>query len=144
MSIPIVIIILLAILLVAWGVCRFAARAGAAPLAPATRQAWGSDSEVRLLLQRGQKIEAIKLLVADRRLGLKEAKDAVEALERGGVLPALGAGATLRVLAPAALAEITTLAAAGKQIDAVRRYRELTSADLKTSKAAVEALRATR
>jgi ribosomal protein L7/L12 len=38
---------------------------------------------IKALLARGQKIEAIKLLRAQTRIGLKEAKDAVEALERG-------------------------------------------------------------
>lgn len=145
MSTPIIIIILLVILLAAWGWFKFAGRAAAAPSAPlAPKQNWNSDSEVRLLLQRGEKIKAIQLLVADRRLGLKEAKDAVEALERTGVLPPLGADVALRVLTPEAVAEITSLVAAGRQIDAIRLYRELTGADLKESKEAVEALAATR
>lgn len=144
MSTPIVIIVLLAILLAAWAGYKFAGRSAAPPEKRAPKQAWGSDSEVRLLLQRGRKIEAIQLLVADRHLGLKEAKAAVDALERTGVLPALGADAALRVLTPEAVAEITSLAAAGRQIDAIRLYRELTGADLKESKEAVEALVAAR
>jgi hypothetical protein len=39
--------------------------------------------EIRALMQRGQKINAIKLLREQTNLGLKEAKDAVEAIERG-------------------------------------------------------------
>lgn len=144
MSTPIVIIILLAILLAAWAWFRFAGRSAEPPAPGAAKQDWGSDSEVRLLLQRGQKIQAIKLLVTTRSLGLKEAKDAVEALERTGVLPPLGADVALRVLTPEAVAEITSLAAAGRQIDAIRLYRERTGADLKESKEAVEALTATR
>jgi ribosomal protein L7/L12 len=144
MSIPVVIIILLAILLAAWAWFRFAGRAAVPPATGATRQDWGSDSEVRLLLQRGQKIEAIKLLVSTQKLGLKEAKDAVEMLERTGVLPPRGAGTVLRVLTPEAVAEIKTLAAAGRTIDAIRLYRERTGADLKESKAAVEALSTAR
>ncbi len=141
MSTPIVIIILLVILLAAWGWFKFAGRAAAAPLAAGVpKQNWNSDSEVRLLLQRGQKVEAIKLLVATRSLGLKEAKDAVDALELTGVLPPLGADVALRVLTPEAVAEITSLAVAGRQIDAIRLYRERTGADLKESKEAVEAL----
>lgn len=38
---------------------------------------------IKALLARGQKIEAIKLLRAQTLIGLKEAKDAVEAIERG-------------------------------------------------------------
>ncbi|MGH8616524.1 MAG: hypothetical protein ACREUW_02445 [Burkholderiales bacterium] len=145
MSTPIIIIILLVILLAAWGWFKFADRAVVAPpTAGLPKPDWGSDSEVRLLLQRGQKIEAIKLLVTERRLGLKEAKDAVESLERAGVLPPPGADVALRVLTPEAVAEIRTLVAGGRQIDAIRLYRERTGADLKESKEAVEALVATR
>lgn len=38
---------------------------------------------IKALLARGQKIEAIKLLRMQTKIGLKEAKDAVEAIERG-------------------------------------------------------------
>jgi ribosomal protein L7/L12 len=40
-------------------------------------------TQIRDLLSRQQKIEAIKFLRYQRGLGLKEAKDYVEALERG-------------------------------------------------------------
>ncbi len=39
--------------------------------------------EIQALMRRGQKINAIKLLREQTNLGLKEAKDAVEAIERG-------------------------------------------------------------
>lgn len=140
-----IIIILLVILLAAWGWFRYAGRSVAAPAsAGLPKPDWSRDSEVHRLLQRGQKIEAIKLLVTDRWLGLKAAKDAVAALARTGVLPPLGAGAAVRVLTPDVTAEIRTLAAYGRQIDAIRLYRELTGADRKESKAAVDALTATR
>ena len=38
------------------------------------------------LLREGKKLEAIKLLKEQTGVGLKEAKDAVEAMERGGVV----------------------------------------------------------
>lgn len=41
-----------------------------------------SDSDILVLLQRGQKIEAIKIYRERYNVGLKEAKDAVEAMER--------------------------------------------------------------
>jgi ribosomal protein L7/L12 len=40
-------------------------------------------TEIQQLLQRGQKIEAIKVYRQKTGVGLKEAKDAVEAMERG-------------------------------------------------------------
>lgn len=43
--------------------------------------------QIKNLLQRNQKIYAIKLLREQRNLGLKEAKDYVEAVEIGGPLP---------------------------------------------------------
>jgi ribosomal protein L7/L12 len=42
-----------------------------------------STAEIQDLLRRGNKIEAIKLYREQTGLGLKEAKDAVEAIERG-------------------------------------------------------------
>jgi ribosomal protein L7/L12 len=41
------------------------------------------DARIRALLAQGNKIEAIKVYRAQTGLGLKAAKDAVEALERG-------------------------------------------------------------
>ena len=42
----------------------------------------GTIEEVRLLVERGQKINAIKAFRAQANCGLREAKDAVETLER--------------------------------------------------------------
>jgi hypothetical protein len=46
-----------------------------------------AEGEVRALLQQRQKIEAIKLLRQRTGVGLKEAKDRVEAIEREIGLP---------------------------------------------------------
>ena len=46
-----------------------------------------AEGEVRVLVQQRQKIEAIKLLRQRTGLGLKEAKDRVEAIEREMGLP---------------------------------------------------------
>jgi hypothetical protein len=46
-----------------------------------------AEGEVRALLQQRQKIEAIKLLRQRTGLGLKEAKDRVDAIERDMGLP---------------------------------------------------------
>jgi ribosomal protein L7/L12 len=97
------------------------------------------DAEVRDLLFSGRKIEAVKHYREATGVGLKEAKDAVEALERGAnsPYPAVSVGG-----APAGdwIDEVRALARAGKKIDAIKLYRERTGLGLKESKDAVEAL----
>jgi ribosomal protein L7/L12 len=51
------------------------------PSQPAPLQAGALDSQVRALLTRNRKIEAIKLVRGHTGMGLKEAKDYVEAIE---------------------------------------------------------------
>ncbi len=58
-------------------------------------------------------------------------------LERGGVLPAPATGGELP---PAEEPEIRRLLAAGKKIEAIKRYREATGLGLKEAKDAVEAM----
>ena len=69
--------------------CRYCGSmlTGAAPLAtnPVTAGPWLQD--VRNLILQGQKIEAIKCVRQQTHAGLKDAKDFVEALERGGNPP---------------------------------------------------------
>lgn len=104
--------------------------AGGAP-APALPQA------VQDALQRGNLVEAIKLMRAGTGLGLKETKDALEAYMRGeppaaGFAPkALPAGAPLPAQVQEALDQ-------GNKIEAVRRLRGLTGMGLKEAKDAVE------
>lgn len=89
-------------------------------------------------LQRGNLVEAIKLMRADTGLGLKETKDALEAYMRGeppsgGFAPkALPDGAPLPAQVQQALDQ-------GNKIEAVRRLRGLTGMGLKEAKDAVEA-----
>lgn len=54
--------------------------------------------DVRSAVQAGRKIDAIRLLREATGLGLKEAKDAVEAFEAGEAPPALSPGAVKRGL----------------------------------------------
>jgi ribosomal protein L7/L12 len=51
-------------------------------MASELREKAGTMDEVRLLIERGQKINAIKAFREQTNCGLREAKDAVEALER--------------------------------------------------------------
>ena len=91
-------------------------------------------ASVQAALDRGNKIEAIRLLREATGLGLKEAKDAVEHIEAGGapaLLPAAHAGGGESVAQ--ALAQ-------GKKLEAIRLYREQHGVDLKAAKDAIEAM----
>ncbi|MEO8387544.1 MAG: 50S ribosomal protein L7/L12 [Polaromonas sp.] len=89
-------------------------------------------------LQRGNLVEAIKLMRADTGLGLKETKDALEAYMRGeppapGFAPkALSAEAPLPAQVQEALDQ-------GNKIEAVRRLRSLTGLGLSEAKDVVDA-----
>jgi large subunit ribosomal protein L7/L12 len=92
------------------------------------------DGRVRALLIDGRKIEAIKLYRNMTGAGLKEAKDAVEALERDGSLPnrdkPMSGGD----------ADILDLLRGGQKIRAIKLYRDRTGSGLAEAKEAVEAL----
>lgn len=96
------------------------------------------------LVRQGRKIEAIKLYKEQTGVGLKEAKDAVEAMERGErhEVPPLPE-TSRRITSEMAIddAELRRHLAGGRLIDAIKRYRELTGLGLKESKDAIESLR---
>jgi ribosomal protein L7/L12 len=94
----------------------------------------GLVRQVRTLVAEGRKIEAIKVYRGETGVGLKEAKDAVEAIERGQPFPS-----PEKVDVPFER-ELVTLLGEGKKIEAIKRYRERTGAGLKEAKDAVEAL----
>jgi ribosomal protein L7/L12 len=76
-------------------------------------------------MESGQKIEAIKLYREQPGAGLKEAKDAVEAIERGQAIPA--AAPVDREFED----EVASLLRQGQKIEAIRRYRVRTGLDLR-------------
>ena len=95
------------------------------------------ETQVRALLATGRKIEAIKRAREATGLGLAEAKDWVEAIERGAAF----AVPPLAAEAPAdAYDEVRALVAAGARLEAIKRLRELTGLGLGEAKARVEAL----
>lgn len=94
-----------------------------------------SMDEIRSLATAGKKIEAIKLYRGLTGMGLKEAKDAVEALERGESIVS-------KSLDESAEVQMLLLLKQGNKIQAIKLYRERTGAGLKDSKEAVEALAA--
>jgi ribosomal protein L7/L12 len=94
--------------------------------------------EVLHALARGQQIEAIRLLREATGLGLKDAKDAIDAHVRGEsvMLPSAGD------MADAAPAGVLEALRQGNKIEAVRRMRAHTGLDLKASKQRVDVLQA--
>ncbi len=91
------------------------------------------------LVTDGRKIEAIKLYRDLTGAGLKEAKDAVEALERDGSAPAPRSASAPRE-SSGADADVLDLLRAGQKIRAIKLYRDKTGVGLAEAKNAVEAL----
>ena len=92
------------------------------------------EREVRSLLDQGKKIEAVKVYKDHMGCGLKDAKDAVESLQRGASLPSPSEpDADLD-------SQLLRLLGQGERIKAVKLYRDQTGATLYDSKQAVEAL----
>jgi large subunit ribosomal protein L7/L12 len=113
-----------------------AAAADAGAGAPSA-EANSLDGRVLALVRDGRKIQAIKLYRDITGAGLKEAKDAVEALERDGALSSKRAGAAG---AGVDKAEILELLRAGQKIRAIKLYRERSGSGLADAKNAVESL----
>jgi ribosomal protein L7/L12 len=104
----------------------------------ATAEEW--LPQVYALLEADNKIGAIKLYREMADVGLKEAKDAVDGMERGQ-RPAVLAPAALPPAPPSldsVMPEIIAFVQQGKKINAIKLYREATGMGLKESKEAVE------
>jgi len=97
-------------------------------------------AEVSALLAQGDKIEAIKRVRELTGLGLKEAKDYVEAMPAAGSLRAQPPVVTPAASNRSDLGEVYALAHQGNKIAAIKRYRELTGAGLKEAKDYVDRL----
>jgi ribosomal protein L7/L12 len=85
-------------------------------------------TQLRALLGENQKIMAIKLYRERTGVGLKEAKEAVEAIERGESFPQAVDEALVRLLQQ------------GHKIEAIKLYRQRTGVGLNEAKDAVEAI----
>jgi ribosomal protein L7/L12 len=99
-----------------------------------------ADAEVCTLLAGGNKIAAIKRVRKLTGMGLKEAKDYVEALPAGDTASAFVDAPRDRPGDPTADPEVRALLAGGNKIAAIKRVRELTGMGLKEAKDYVEAL----
>jgi len=89
------------------------------------------DQEVQAAADRGDLVEAIKLLRGKTGMGLKESKEAVEAYLGGAASVSVPRPEEIPVAAISALHE-------GKMIDAIRATREATGLGLKESRDAVD------
>jgi ribosomal protein L7/L12 len=98
------------------------------------------EARVRLRLDRGQKIEAVKEIRQATGFDLKRSKEIVDGLINGrafGELMVTQPGASLVSLkqkSPEVAREIEERVAAGKLIEALKLYREATGASLKEAK----------
>jgi ribosomal protein L7/L12 len=92
------------------------------------------EGRVRALLREGRKIEAIKLYRDLTGTGLKDAKEAVEAIERGGSRPEARSGSA------GTESDVLELLRAGQKIQAIKVYRERMGVSLLEAKNAVELL----
>ena len=94
------------------------------------------SAELQALLSEGRKIEAIKRYREATRVGLAEAKAAVESLERGE------SSSTKQPDDSSFETEIVSLLQGGKKIAAIKLYRERTGVGLKEAKDFIDALAA--
>jgi ribosomal protein L7/L12 len=114
-----------------------------------------AETRVRELIAGRKKIEAIRVVREQTRLGLREAKELVEAMEAGHPLPAgpvAGDGAGGHGTLPGALGSVPAptraraeeLIAQGAMIQAIKVVRQHTGFGLKEAKDYCDALRAGR
>ena len=92
--------------------------------------------EVMRLIKARRNIQAIKVYREHTGCSLKEAKDAIEALERGDSVPPVQPQS--RFVPPNA-GQLESLVYAGQKIEAIKLYREQTGCSLREAKEAVEA-----
>ncbi len=104
--------------------------------APVDKPSADLEQQVRLLLDQGQKIAAVKLYKDRTGAGLAEAKQAVEALQAGAAPPSPpGIGGDLE-------AELLRLLGRGDKLEAVKLYKDQTGVSVLEAKQAVESLAA--
>lgn len=115
-----------------------------APSRPMTTTLSPLDHHVRKLAAEGNKIEAIKAVREHTGLGLKEAKDYVDAIPNVVPLANFGQGAPPPDAGPmddeTVRAAALALVAHGKKIEAIKFVRERTGLGLKEAKDYVDAL----
>ncbi len=98
-----------------------------------------AEEAVRALLNSGNKIEAIKRVREQTGLGLKEAKDLVDAMEQGAPVT-IHAHTSSSAFHGDLDSEARKLMAAGRKLEAIKLVREQKSLGLKEAKDYVERL----
>ena len=95
------------------------------------------EHQIRELVVKGKKIAAVKLYREVTGASLKDAKDAVDAIEMGTVI---GFPETIQIgkIDPTLESRIKRLLAERKKIEAVKAYREVYNCGLKDAKEAVD------
>jgi ribosomal protein L7/L12 len=104
------------------------------------RELLAPDEEIRELLARGNKIQAIKRVREVTGMGLKEAKDYVEAQPHAPPLSQLTPGHPAQPLTVDVEQQARRLLIEGGKIAAIKRVRELTGLGLKEAKDYVDSL----
>ena len=111
--------------------CRYCGN----PFIAASAAEPGFKAEIRDLLRRGDRIEAVRRVRIHTDLSLKEAKDIVDELDLGR-----RDDDEVDLHEPAFMAEVRQELARGRKINAIKHFREQTNLGLKEAKEAVDAL----
>ena len=126
--------------------CRFCKNIALVPGLPAAQEATprASLDEVRLLAQNGNLVEAIRRYRELYRVGLKEAKDAVDALAAGKVveLHRVFSGPPSAEETSHLLDDVKELLRSGNKIAAIKHYREVNDVSLTKAKDVVDQVEA--
>ena len=126
--------------------CKFCKNVALIPGLPSAQETspLAELEEIRTLAQGGNLVEAIRRFRELYGVGLKEAKDAVEALAIGKEIEVkqISTGPLTSEVTGGALDEVQELLRSGDKIAAIKRYREITDAGLAEAKEAVERIEA--
>jgi LSD1 subclass zinc finger protein len=126
--------------------CKFCKNVALIPGLPAVQDATplASLEEVRHLVQSGELIEAIRRYRELYGVGLKEAKDAVDALTSGKVVDVhrVFSGPLSAEETSGVLEEVKQLLRSGNKIGAIKRYREVNDVSLTQAKQVVDQVEA--
>jgi ribosomal protein L7/L12 len=145
MDTPVVLIVAAVVVAVLVAVVVARRRSDVVVVPPRPPHGAGSGDEVSNLLARGNKIGAIKLVRERTGLGLKEAKDYVEALEAGQApsmtIPPAPAPTAAGPPTPELEQAARALRAQGNTIGAIKLVRDHTGWGLKEAKDYVDGLR---
>ena len=98
------------------------------------------EAQIKELIAKGQKVSAVKLYREMTGVGLREAKDAVDAIEHGGLAHSHAPIQSNQKIDMVLEDQIRQLLAKRQKIQAVKIYREAHDCGLKDAKDAVDAI----